>query len=68
MGPLDSARDAKESALKALNQASNSAAVALDDGIQAASTAALSGAFFLKTNTERAIDEGQVIDTATHPC
>lgn len=65
--PLDTVREAKETAVKAMQQASSSAAEALDDGMHAASHAALSSAVFLKENTERAIDEGQVLDASAHP-
>ena len=61
--PLDTIREKKESALKAMQHATSSAAVTVDDGIQAASTAALSSAVYLRTNTERAMVEGQVCNT-----
>ncbi len=49
----------KEAAIKSLQDASSSAAAAVDDGLQAASNAARSSAAFIKTNAERARDEGQ---------
>ena len=59
MPGVDSIADAKEAAIKSLRDASSSAAAAVDDGLQAASQAARSSAAFMKTNAERARDEGQ---------
>ena len=59
MPSVDSIAEVKEAAIKSLQDASSSAAAAVDDGLQAASHAARSSAAFIKTNAERARDEGQ---------
>ena len=57
--PLDNVTQAKEAAIKSLQDAGSSAAAAVDDGLQAASQAASSSAAYIKANAERARDEGQ---------
>ena len=57
---LDIIREKKENALKAMQQASSSAVETVDDGMHAASHAAISSVGYLKVSTERAIVEGQV--------
>ena len=59
MPGVDSIAEVKEAAIKSLQEAGSSAAAAVDDSLQAASQAARSGAAFIKSNAERARDEGQ---------
>ncbi len=57
---MDSLKDARDNATKQLQDAANTTADYLDDGLASATHAAKHSVAIVRANAERALDEGQV--------